>query len=169
VPVYWFAAYAYDGEALELRVHPTQGGQFADDSIPSEIDKIEGFGIMGFGSNPGLVVCPVAGEPDGACCFPDGTCEITTEADCGGIYQGDDSVCDPNPCPDTITGACCFPDGTCQELNDADCATQSGIYQGDGTVCDPNPCAAAEGAGCCRDRDCDLTARAAGGDEEQGN
>ena len=169
VPVYWFAAYAYDGAELNLGIHPTQGGQFGDDSIPSQLDDIAGFGSMGFGSNPGTVVCPVVGEPDGACCFPDGTCEITTEADCGGVYQGDDTVCDPNPCPDTITGACCFPDGTCQELNDADCATNGGIYQGDGTVCDPNPCAAPMGACCFPDGTCELTTEADCGGVYQGN
>ncbi len=35
----------------------------------------------------------------GACCDLDtGTCTITTEADCTGVYRGDGTVCDPNPC-----------------------------------------------------------------------
>ena len=34
---------------------------------------------------------------EGACC--DGEdCTITTEEDCAGTYQGDGTVCDPNPC-----------------------------------------------------------------------
>lgn len=48
------------------------------------------------------------GGATGACCV--GTdCSITTEAACveaGGTYQGDDTVCDPNPC---ITLPCCCP------------------------------------------------------------
>ena len=34
----------------------------------------------------------------GACCLADGSCAVTTQADCGGTYQGDASTCDPNPC-----------------------------------------------------------------------
>lgn len=37
-------------------------------------------------------------DATGACCADDGTCTITTEADCIGTYLGDDTVCDPNPC-----------------------------------------------------------------------
>ncbi len=41
--------------------------------------------------------CP---DASGACCSDDGHggCTITTEADCVGTYQGDCSVCDPDPC-----------------------------------------------------------------------
>jgi hypothetical protein len=45
-----------------------------------------------------------AGPPTGACCFPSGGCLLGAEADCataGGIYAGDDTVCDPNPCEST--------------------------------------------------------------------
>ena len=35
----------------------------------------------------------------GACCNPDGSCAVTTEGECTGVYQGDGTVCDPNPCP----------------------------------------------------------------------
>ncbi len=51
----------------------------------------------------------------GACCLPDGSCVVTSEAACmaaGGTYQGDSTPCDPNPC----LGACCVP---CP--NDPDC------------------------------------------------
>jgi len=44
------------------------------------------------------ITCPVPRE--GACCIGE-DCVILTEADCGlagGLYQGDDTVCDPNPC-----------------------------------------------------------------------
>lgn len=97
VPMYWFAAYGYDGASLDLGLHPAHGGQFADDAIPSVVDDIAGFGSFGFGSNPGFNVCPVPGGPRGACCFDDGSCAITTEADCaaaGGVYKGDGSDCD---------------------------------------------------------------------------
>jgi len=45
---------------------------------------------------------PVA-PPTGACCIGDqGDCRVVTEAECatlGGAYQGNNTVCDPNPCP----------------------------------------------------------------------
>ncbi len=43
----------------------------------------------------------------GACCHDDESCEILSEAACNatvdGVYQGDNTVCDPNPC---VTGEC---------------------------------------------------------------
>ncbi len=39
----------------------------------------------------------------GACCLPDGSCEIMTQAECGadeGVWQGGGTVCDPDPCHD---------------------------------------------------------------------
>ena len=50
-------------------------------------------------------------RPIGACCFADASCQELTEDDCAaaaGTYMGDDTVCDPNPCPpvnDTCDGA----------------------------------------------------------------
>jgi spore coat protein A len=78
----------------------------------------------------------------GACCLPDESCAVLTEAEClaqSGTYQGDATNCTPDPCV-VPTGACCFDDGTCQELTAADCAAQSGTYQGDGTNCVPDLC-----------------------------
>ncbi|MBL8878860.1 MAG: hypothetical protein JNG88_07040, partial [Phycisphaerales bacterium] len=63
-------------------------------------------------------------------------------ADCatgGGTYQGNFSVCTPNPCPQP-TGACCYADGSCQVQTNADCVSGGGTYQGDNSSCDPNPC-----------------------------
>jgi hypothetical protein len=36
--------------------------------------------------------------PMGACCAPDGTCQMTTQSGCSGVYMGDGTDCDPNPC-----------------------------------------------------------------------
>lgn len=38
----------------------------------------------------------------GACCYKDGSCEVLRPTQCaaaGGEYQGDNTDCDPNPCP----------------------------------------------------------------------
>lgn len=77
----------------------------------------------------------------GACCI-DGDCSITTEVLCvaaGGTYQGDDTTCDPNPCPVPGTGACCVG-SDCSIQTEEDCNGMGGTYQGDGTTCSPNPC-----------------------------
>ena len=45
-------------------------------------------------------IYPTCGE--GACCYGDGTCAVSTQATCegaGGVYQGGGTDCDPNPCP----------------------------------------------------------------------
>ncbi len=94
--------------------------------------------------------------PTGACCFNDGTCQTLSQTQCtgqGGTYQGNNSTCTPNPCPQP-TGACCFGDGTCQILNATACASASGTFQGVGTVCSPNPCTQPTGACCFADGSC---------------
>ncbi|MBT8485642.1 MAG: hypothetical protein KJO43_08680, partial [Phycisphaerae bacterium] len=87
----------------------------------------------------------------GACCATDGTCTVATVGVCefeGGVYQGDDTSCDPNPCPQPM-GACCFDDGSCTVDEGASCVDAGGVFQGDDTTCVPNPCPQPTGA-CCR-------------------
>ncbi|MCA9758888.1 MAG: hypothetical protein KDA27_24045 [Candidatus Eisenbacteria bacterium] len=140
VEIYWFAAYAYyadrDG-SLTLAAHPTQGGKFADDSVPSVLDDIAGFSTLGLNGTPGENVLPEGGPVVGACCFEDGTCQVLNSDECGaagGNYLGDDTVCDPNSCPQPpATGACCFEDGTCQVLTADECSGAGGAYEGDDT------------------------------------
>ncbi len=103
------------------------------------------------------------GVPTGACCFGDGSCAVDSEPACtggGGIYQGDDTVCTPNPCPQP-TGACCFGDGSCVVDTQADCMTADGAYEGDDTVCTPNPCPQPTGACCFGDGSCLVITQAA--------
>lgn len=55
---------------------------------------------------------------EGACCSVNGSCQVLTSAACtaaAGNYQGDNTVCSPNPCPQPpASGACCAEDATCQ-------------------------------------------------------
>ena len=73
--------------------------------------------------------------PKGACCVGE-TCSITTEGECAGVYQGDGTTCEPNPCEevdcgsDTVTLCKCGHPGF---SGDADgcvnpCTGQPGIY-----------------------------------------
>lgn len=86
----------------------------------------------------------------GACCLSDGSCLVTDTQSCGaasGVYQGDGTSCNPNPCPQPPdSGACCLTDGSCLVLTLDDCGLAGGTYQGDNTDCQPNPCPPPE---CC--------------------
>jgi hypothetical protein len=82
-------------------------------------------------------------QPNGACCFPDGSCTLTTQIDCAapGVWHAEWTSCSPNPCPQPpSTGACCFTDGTCQVLTQAECLAGQGAYQGDNVACTPTLC-----------------------------
>ncbi|MFC1573009.1 LamG-like jellyroll fold domain-containing protein [Candidatus Eisenbacteria bacterium] len=83
----------------------------------------------------------------GACCFADGSCMLTTEVGCSGLWLGEGTVCDPNACLQPM-GACCYPDDTCLETLEVDCPTGDWrMFE----VCDPNPCFQLEGNACCVD------------------
>lgn len=104
-------------------------------------DTRRGFQFNPIRTSTGTGITPVT--PSGACCPEEGDCFITTQSICeagGGTYQGDDTTCDPDPCPPpTPTGACCV--GTdCTIETESDCTGMGGTYQGDDTTCDPNPC-----------------------------
>ena len=106
VELYWFASYAYGAVVVPLTIQPhTPGGQF---SIPVNSDDLGSddpedyaveFGAMGFGT-PGMNPCGNGPGVQGACCtFSD--CTILTREECegrGGLYQGDNTDCFPNPC-----------------------------------------------------------------------
>lgn len=83
-------------------------------------------------------------DPTGACCSVDGSCSVTTNANCSGAYQGDATTCDAADCADP-TGACCLNDGTCDVTTEMQC---SGQYLGDDATCEAADCAPPTGA-CC--------------------
>ncbi len=118
-----------------------------------------GDGLVNF-FDIGCFVELITSPPEGACCFPDGSCTEGTADDCddaGGVYQGDDTVCDPNPCPQPV-GACCFTDDSCLELTEDECLDAGGEWLGADVGCDPNPCVGIAGACCFLDGSCeDLT------------
>lgn len=91
-----------------------------------------------------------AGQATGACCLPNGSCQVKTQSDCnaaGGTYQGDNVSCGNVQCPQPV-GACCLPDGSCLEMTAADCSAALGVYQGDGLACGSVQCPIPTGA-CC--------------------
>ena len=94
--------------------------------------------------------------PWGACCDNDGSCSISTEANClaaGGYWQGAENACDETIC--YPREACCRPDGTCSMESVTDCINvHLGIPKAPGTTCqDVEPCPQA----CCLpDATCEL-------------
>lgn len=97
----------------------------------------------------------------GACCATDGTCTISGESVCTtalGTWQGANTECIPNPCPQPATGACCLDDGSCYLDSNSSCTTGGGAYEGHGTSCNPNPCPQPDPTGaCCIGSSCTIT------------
>jgi len=87
-----------------------------------------------------LAPTEVRSIPQGACCYPDGSCaDFLYSADCesqGGVYQGDGTSCTEVECAAQPQGACCYPDETCADIQyQAQCETDGGTYMGDLTSC----------------------------------
>jgi hypothetical protein len=95
-------------------------------------------------------------QPEGACCIPElpnGFCFVTTLNHClqeGGLYQGDNTECDPaaecNLGPDA---ACCFPDGTCENIPFAACDLAGGTGVHPGVTCESVDCTPSLTGACC--------------------
>ena len=79
----------------------------------------------------------------GACCLPDGSCQMLIETDCtslGGSFQGDGTDCGSTNCAQAPQ-ACCFPaTGGCLDLTPDDCVLANGIPGGTGTTCATHIC-----------------------------
>jgi hypothetical protein len=103
--VYWFAGYVYsktvpDTASFALVPHPRQGGVFVDSEEPAALDTIVAYGRLGF-ARPGYAPCPQP-LPVGACCRPNGICDIMTPLLCqqhGCSFHGAGTSCIPNLCP----------------------------------------------------------------------
>lgn len=97
----------------------------------------------GIGATLSSSIFVVPPPNQGACCLFDNSCTITSQRLCehgGGTYQGDGTLCDPNPCGGgPATGACCNQ-GVCTITDMISCFAGGGYYIGDGVPCSPDPC-----------------------------
>ncbi len=104
--VYWLGGYSYECDGIwSTAPHPVQESVFVDDAVPPQVDPILAFSSIGFGL-PGTTHC--FGPPVGACCLPDGLCQVMLAASCaeaGGTWLGPGTGCDPNPCEPVPTEA----------------------------------------------------------------
>jgi spore coat protein A len=92
-------------------------------------------------ARPRLVIDFDTVVPVGACCAADGSCATTEAASCADLYEGDNTVCSPNPCPQP-PAVCCIPDETaaCSVVTEDDCSDAGGVFDPDLSSCAPNPC-----------------------------
>jgi hypothetical protein len=112
---------------------------------PADCERLQGQ-YLGDGTDCGP---PNPCVKTGACCYGDAQCIVTTQTDCtdtyNGTYMGDDTTCDPNPCPPSGQGACCVHDNAgnsfCVIATQVECVQQlQGVYFGDGSLCTPDLC-----------------------------
>ncbi|MDM7913748.1 MAG: hypothetical protein ACE15D_00600 [Candidatus Eisenbacteria bacterium] len=150
----WFGAYQNGaGSFFGSGVYPGDGlAKFADDSVPPVEDLCFLFGEVRW-MEAGYNDCPTA-PVTGACCYPDGTCEVLEQTACTGDFMGEGTTCDPNPCEQPQ--ACCFEDGSCQNLLAADCTLAGGTPEGEGTNCDTFVCPTPPAACCYDDGSCEV-------------
>jgi hypothetical protein len=100
---------------------------------PTALGPDEKYAVLLYISGDGALT-----PPTGACCLPDGSCTVTSQAACNGVFQGVGTVCTPTTCPQP-TGACCIH-GACSLLTQAACTTAGGTFKGAGTTCTPDAC-----------------------------
>jgi hypothetical protein len=77
----------------------------------------------------------------GACCISSGSCTVLSADECSnsnGNYLGDDTNCNPNPCPQPL-GACCVS-GSCTQQVEEDCIANGGRFFGDNSQCETDIC-----------------------------
>ena len=76
--------------------------------------------------HPGVSCTPNLRLTTGACCAPDGTCEVKSEANCPspGIWHPEWATCSPNNCPPPL-GSCCNLNGDCSVTAHVNCPIPS--------------------------------------------
>ncbi|MBK9126314.1 MAG: M6 family metalloprotease domain-containing protein [Phycisphaerales bacterium] len=114
-----------------------------------------GFVAIAAGGYHSLGLKGAAPEP-GACCYPDGSCAVTLETDCTGVWHAEWLDCNVAQCPPP-TGACCYSDGTCTVTIEPDC---SGVWHAEWANCDLAQCPQPEAACCYPDGTCAVTPEA---------
>jgi hypothetical protein len=110
VPIYAFSGYALGPTSFSVIPNPSDAGIFGDDSAPSVMDYVAGYGRLGFDTD-GAPRCEMQ---LGACCRLLGNppwCALSAPDACvDGSFHG--GMCDPDPCliPTTTTILSHLPD-----------------------------------------------------------
>jgi hypothetical protein len=156
--VYWLAIYVETDLAGQYQFGwKTSKKHWNDDAVywavpggglspPFELRYPAGHPYAGRSIDMAFMITTEPIVPPQACCFPDGSCQELTPAECkeeGGWPGGDGTTCATTECPDP-NEACCLPDGSCEDLTLAECQALGGTPQGSDTDCSdvkcPLPC-----------------------------
>jgi hypothetical protein len=112
-----------------------------------------GFDLCALGSTGNMVMRAIVEctSGDGACCLPNGTCSVMSEAQCdanNGVFSGIATTCQsPNCTPPS--GACCFVDD-CIGTSLAQCNSFGGTWLGPDENCfTGDPCGLTTSGACC--------------------
>ncbi|MCB9852541.1 MAG: CHRD domain-containing protein [Phycisphaerales bacterium] len=139
-------------------------GQFCTITTECECDQLVSSLYFGDGT-----VCTPNSCESGACCLPNGECELLTELSCTpqcGEFAGIGVACDEGSLSDELdgnacsipTGACCIVDSQsahCEILTECECLQfAQSTYEGDGTDCESTVCVQPIGACCLGDGLC---------------
>ncbi|MCB9849626.1 MAG: matrixin family metalloprotease [Phycisphaerales bacterium] len=87
----------------------------------------------------GLFQLAYSGRRVGACCYGNGSCDLSAPlvcTDAGGSYLGDGTTCPVGGCQ----GACCLSNGFCLDLTAPNCTGAAGTFEGAGTSCSTTTC-----------------------------
>jgi len=82
-------------------------------------------------------------EIPGACCLPNGTCQVLANSSClnqGGTFAGEGTQCTPNTCAQNVCPCCFVATGGCVTLSPAACASAGGIAGPTGQTCSGYVC-----------------------------
>jgi hypothetical protein len=141
----WTASDAANGDQLGRSV-----AVFGDTAVAGAIFDDH----LGGNSAGSAYVFRLGCDPTGSCCMADGSCSVTTQIDCAGIWSLD-ADCTPNPClqPD---GSCCAEDGSCTVTKLAECLGTWTMFDN----CSPNPCPPPIGSCCAENGSCAETTQA---------
>lgn len=95
-------------------------------------------------------------EIPGACCLPNGTCQVLANSSCvaqGGTFTGEGTQCTPNTCVENVCPCCFAATGGCLTLSPAACVSAGGIAGPTGLTCSGYVCFP-QGACCLPDGTC---------------
>jgi probable HAF family extracellular repeat protein len=100
--------------------------------------------IDGWGVESGKYTLAVGHVDLGACCLPNGDCEVLPEDTClarEGEWQGAGTTCGADTCAPPPTGACCLGVSCLPDFNEWDCEQVfGGTWLGAGSDCAGSPC-----------------------------
>ncbi|HNQ22155.1 MAG TPA: hypothetical protein PKK06_03585 [Phycisphaerae bacterium] len=150
----------WQGEGTECDTSSSQcpgvccwGGTCNAGVKPGDCEVLPNGQFIGYGTCAGD---PCSSYVLGACCLPNGDCELLTDEVCvsyGGSYRGDPTCQGVDCTQPPPLGACCLTNGSCAITSSDSCDGQGGVFAGVGETCEVGLCvrgACCSGSGSCQ-------------------